>query len=93
VDARGHCPQQSPARTGTPGAAHPQSAVETLYQSSRVSEELLELRNLVSVGKLIVESALIRHESRGLHYNVDYPERDDQQWARDTLLRRAPVHE
>lgn len=70
-----------------------ESAVETLYQSSRVSEELLELRNLVTVGKLIVESALIRHESRGLHDNVDYPERDDQAWARDTLLRRAPVQE
>ena len=32
---------------------------------------MLELRNLVTVGKLIVESALIRHESRGLHFNVD----------------------
>jgi L-aspartate oxidase len=66
-----------------------ESAVETLYQSSRISEGLLELRNLVTVGKLIVESALLRHESRGLHYNVDYPERDDQKWLRDTLLRRA----
>jgi len=70
-----------------------ESAVETLYQSSRISEELLEIRNLVTVGKLIVESALIRHESRGLHFNVDYPERDDQEWVRDTLLRRAPVQE
>jgi L-aspartate oxidase len=66
-----------------------ESAVETLYQSSRISEGLLELRNMVSVGKLIVESALIRKESRGLHYNVDYPERDDQNWIRDTLIRRA----
>jgi L-aspartate oxidase len=66
-----------------------ESAVETLYQSSRVSEGLLELRNLVTVGKLIVESALIRKESRGLHYNVDYPERDDHGWVRDTVLRRA----
>ena len=65
------------------------SAVETLYQSSRISEELLELRNLVTVGKLIIESALLRRESRGLHYNVDYPERDDQNWLRDTLIRRA----
>jgi L-aspartate oxidase len=66
-----------------------ESAVETLYQSSRVSEGLLELRNLVTVGKLIVESALIRQESRGLHFNVDHPERDDRNWIRDTLLRRA----
>jgi L-aspartate oxidase len=66
-----------------------ESAVETLYQSSRVSEGLLELRNLVTVGKMIVESALIRQESRGLHFNVDHPERDDRNWLRDTLLRRA----
>jgi L-aspartate oxidase len=66
-----------------------ESAVETLYQSSRVSEGLLELRNLVTVGKLIVESALVRKESRGLHYNVDYPERDDPNWLRDTVLRRV----
>jgi L-aspartate oxidase len=65
------------------------SAVETLYQSSQVSEALLELRNLVTVGKLIIEMALVRRESRGLHYNVDYPERDDQSWLRDTLIRRA----
>jgi L-aspartate oxidase len=70
-----------------------ENAVETLYQSSRISEGLLELRNLVTVGKLIVESALIRHESRGLHFNVDYPERNDSEWLRDTLLRRAPVQE
>jgi L-aspartate oxidase len=67
-----------------------ESAVETLYQSSRISEGLLELRNLVTVGKLIVESALIRHESRGLHYNVDYTERSDAEWLRDTLLQRLP---
>jgi L-aspartate oxidase len=65
-----------------------ESAVETLYQSSRSSEGLLELRNLVTVGKLIVESARQRQESRGLHYNTDYPERDDARWLRDTLLRR-----
>jgi L-aspartate oxidase len=65
-----------------------ESAVETLFHSSRISEGLLELRNLVTVGKLIVESALMRRESRGLHYNVDYPDRDDQNWVRDTLLRR-----
>ena len=70
-----------------------ESAVETLFQSSRISEGLLELRNLVTVGKLIVESALTRRESRGLHYNVDYPERSDKEGRRDTLLQRAPIRE
>ncbi len=46
---------------------------EHLYQSSTVSPQLLELRNMISVGYLIVKSAGFRHESRGLHYNTDYP--------------------
>jgi L-aspartate oxidase len=48
--------------------------VETLYHSSRISEGLLELRNLVTVADLIVRSAQSRHESRGLHFSRDYPQ-------------------
>lgn len=43
------------------------------YGHFRVSKPLLELRNLILIGELIVESAMQRHESRGLHFNVDYP--------------------
>ncbi|MGC4035124.1 MAG: L-aspartate oxidase [Chitinophagaceae bacterium] len=46
---------------------------ENLYQSSSVSPQLLELRNLITVGYLIVKGAAFRKESRGLHYNTDYP--------------------
>jgi L-aspartate oxidase len=46
---------------------------EGLYQSTSVSPQLCELRNLITVGYLIVKSAQFRHESRGLHYNTDYP--------------------
>ena len=46
---------------------------ETLYQSTSVSPQLCELRNLITVGYLIVKGAQFRHESRGLHYNTDYP--------------------
>jgi len=46
---------------------------EELYQSTSVSPQLCELRNLITVGYLIVKSAQFRHESRGLHYNTDYP--------------------
>jgi L-aspartate oxidase len=46
---------------------------EHLYQTSTVSPQLLELRNMITVGYLIVKSATFRHESRGLHYNTDYP--------------------
>jgi L-aspartate oxidase len=46
---------------------------EQLYQSSTVSPQLLELRNMITVGYLIVKGASFRKESRGLHYNTDYP--------------------
>ena len=44
-----------------------------LYRSTKVSPQLCELRNLISVGYLIVKGASFRKESRGLHFNTDYP--------------------
>jgi len=46
---------------------------EQLYQGSSISPQLLELRNLITVGYLIVKGADFRKESRGLHFNTDYP--------------------
>jgi L-aspartate oxidase len=46
---------------------------EQLYESSTLSPQLLELRNMITVGYLIVKGASFRKESRGLHYNTDYP--------------------
>ena len=46
---------------------------EQLYESSTVSPQLLELRNMITVGYLIIKGASFRKESRGLHYNTDYP--------------------
>ncbi|MBL0267387.1 MAG: L-aspartate oxidase [Chitinophagaceae bacterium] len=46
---------------------------ELLYQSSTLSPQLLELRNMITVGYLIVKGATFRKESRGLHFNTDYP--------------------
>lgn len=48
---------------------------EELYRSTKVSPQLCELRNLISVGYLIVKGASFRKESRGLHFNTDYPEK------------------
>ncbi len=60
-------------------------AVDSLVSTSRPSVELLELRNITQVGKLIIECALQRKESRGLHYNLDYPDRDDTRGPHSTL--------
>jgi len=46
---------------------------EQLYQTTTVSPQLLELRNMITVGYLIVKAATFRKESRGLHFNTDYP--------------------
>ena len=48
---------------------------EHLFEKSVVSREICELRNVISVAYIIIKQALLRKESRGLHYTVDYPER------------------
>jgi L-aspartate oxidase len=58
--------------------------VRDYYAHFRVTPDLIELRNLVEVADLIIRSALSRHESRGLHYTLDYPETLAE--ARDTIL-------
>ena len=50
---------------------------EGLYQTTTVSPQLLELRNMITVGYLIIRGAAFRKESRGLHYNTDYPYKSD----------------
>ena len=46
---------------------------ERLFKSSKASREICELRNIINVGYLIMRQAKERHESRGLHYTIDYP--------------------
>jgi L-aspartate oxidase len=49
--------------------------IESLYETTAVSPQLCEVRNLITVGYLIVKEAQFRKESRGLHYNTDYPQK------------------
>ena len=51
--------------------------------------EYIEVRNLLEVAELVVRSARLRRESRGLHHNTDYPYRDNERELRDTVLERA----
>ena len=63
--------------------------VRDYYWNYKMSCDLIELRNLVLVASLIVDSALSRHESRGLHYTRDYPAPDNSATPTDTVLRRG----
>src|SRR6202162_5634214 len=65
-----------------------QREIQEFYWDFRVTTDLLELRNLCTVASLIVDSALARNESRGLHFNLDYPATDDSRFLKDTILRR-----
>jgi L-aspartate oxidase len=61
--------------------------IRDYYWDFKLTLDLLELRNLATVAKLVIDCAMDRKESRGLHYNVDYPERDDVRFRCDTILR------
>jgi L-aspartate oxidase len=61
--------------------------VKDFYKRTKVTEELIELRNLSCVADLIIRSALMRKESRGLHYTTDYKYSDDIHWLKDTVIK------
>lgn len=60
--------------------------IRDYYSHFKINNNLIELRNLVTVAELIIRSALLRHESRGLHYTLDYPDTETNDNAANTIM-------
>jgi L-aspartate oxidase len=65
-----------------------QNEIREYYWNFKVRADLVELRNIAVVAELIIQCAMHRKESRGLHFNIEYPQRDDRRFLRDTIIRR-----
>ena len=65
--------------------------IQEYYHNFKVVPDLIELRNIATVAELIIRCAQHRKESRGLHYTLQYPQRDDERWLKDTIIRRSYI--
>jgi L-aspartate oxidase len=70
-----------------------QEEIRDYYWDFLITGDLIELRNIAVVAELIIKSAITRRESRGLHYNINYPSRDDRNWVHDTIVPPGEVFE
>ena len=62
--------------------------IKDFYKKNPVRPEVLQLRNISDTALILIRSALLRKESRGLHHNIDYPKTDDKHFKKDTVIQR-----
>lgn len=62
--------------------------IENFYRRTKVTQGLIELRNMATVAQLIIQSAWMRRESRGLHYMTDYQKTDDENYKMATIIQK-----
>ena len=62
--------------------------INEYYWNFKINKDVLELRNIATVAELAIRCAQMRKESRGIHYTIDYPHKDDASWLKDTVLKK-----